>query len=44
MLYKLYLGKLTEKMEQVNKKEALKCNYGKPYSYANCIMIGEFKK
>ena len=29
---------------QTSKKEAMKCVYGKPYPYANCIAIGEFER
>lgn len=29
---------------EVSKKEALKSEYGKPFPYGNCIMIGEYKR
>ena len=30
--------------KQVDAEEASKCRYGTPYSFANCIFIGEYKK
>lgn len=29
--------------EEVTKSEALKCKYGSPFPYANCIMVGEYR-
>ncbi|VVB80294.1 Uncharacterised protein [uncultured archaeon] len=29
---------------EVSKEDALKCKYGKPFSYASCIMVGEYLK
>lgn len=33
-----------KKWKEVSKEEAMQCNYGKPFSYANAVMIGFYKK
>ena len=29
---------------EVSKEEAMKCKYGRPFPYANCVFFGEYKK